>query len=139
MTYNPRMVSILVVTGGPCAGKTTLITRLGELGHPILPEAAAEVIIEGIHHPSRDPVAFQREVLRRQLGREATAPEGTVFSAYPGSTSSYHFPLTGMMIFPVDDIGLHSSAPLREIALRSAQVSERTRSLATDGAPIFTD
>jgi predicted ATPase len=73
------MPSILVVTGGPCAGKTTLITRLGDLGHPVIPEAAAEVILEG-RHPSREPVAFQREVLRRQLQKEAAAGEGLIFA-----------------------------------------------------------
>src|SRR5262245_38730401 len=74
------MGSIHVVTGGPCAGKTTLVTRLGELGYPVIAEAAADVILEGVHHPRRDPVAFQREVLRRQLLRESAAPEGVVFA-----------------------------------------------------------
>src|SRR6266540_1282096 len=39
------MPSILVVTGGPCAGKSTLITRLGDLGHPVIPAAAGEGLI----------------------------------------------------------------------------------------------
>ena len=46
-------------------------------------------------------------------------PAGEVFTAYPGAGAGYHFPLETMMIFPGDDIGLHSSAPLRDTALRT--------------------
>jgi hypothetical protein len=49
----------------------------------------------------------------------ADGAAGKVFSAYPGASPGYHFPLETMMIFPGDDIGLHSPAPLRETALRT--------------------
>ena len=45
--------------------------------------------------------------------------EDKVFSAYPASDSDYHFPLTTMMIFPGDDIGLSSPTDLQEIAHRT--------------------
>lgn len=47
-------------------------------------------------------------------------PDGKVFTAYPGSTSGYHFPLSLMMVFPGDDIGLHSPRSELETALRTA-------------------
>ncbi len=45
--------------------------------------------------------------------------EGEVFTAYAGATSNYHFPLAAMMIFPGDDIGLHSSEELQDIGRRT--------------------
>lgn len=49
----------------------------------------------------------------------ADSPTGKVFSAYEGASANYHFPLETMMIFPGDDIGLHSPAAERETALRT--------------------
>ena len=46
-------------------------------------------------------------------------PQGKVFTAYEGNDEAYHFPLATMMVFPGDDIGLHSPAPLRATALRT--------------------
>ena len=70
---------IHVLTGGPCSGKSTALAEIARRGFAVIPEAAAAVILEGILHPDRDPLAFQREVLRRQLKAEAAAPPGTVF------------------------------------------------------------
>ena len=49
----------------------------------------------------------------------AETAEGKVFTAYEGSTSSYHFPLAAMMVFPGDDIGLHSPQAQIETARRT--------------------
>jgi alpha-L-fucosidase 2 len=49
----------------------------------------------------------------------AETAEGKVYTAYEGSTSSYHFPLAAMMVFPGDDIGLHSPQAQIEIARRT--------------------
>ena len=49
----------------------------------------------------------------------ADTAAGKVFTAYEGSTSAYHFPLTAMMVFPGDDIGLISPKPLLETARRT--------------------
>jgi len=64
------MGSFFILTGGPCAGKTTLLAELRRRGHPVIPEAARAVILEGQFHPSRDPLEFQRAVLRRQVSLE---------------------------------------------------------------------
>jgi predicted ATPase len=36
----------IVITGGPCSGKTKLVGKLFEKGYEILPEAAREMIIK---------------------------------------------------------------------------------------------
>jgi predicted ATPase len=70
---------IYVLTGGPCSGKSTTLAEIGRRGHATIAEAAARIILEGKLHPSRDPLAFQREVLRRQIAAEAAAPQEPVF------------------------------------------------------------
>lgn len=50
----------------------------------------------------------------------AETAEGKVFTAYEGSTSTYHFPLAAMMVFPGDDIGLSSPKVQIETARRTA-------------------
>jgi hypothetical protein len=47
------------------------------------------------------------------------SPDGKIFTAYDGASANYHFPLATMMIFPGDDIGLHSPAAVRDTALRT--------------------
>lgn len=37
----------IVLTGGPCCGKTTLIEELNKRGYPVLHETAREVLNEG--------------------------------------------------------------------------------------------
>ena len=70
---------LIVITGGPGSGKTTLVEALGERGYPTVPEAAIQVIAElneelGLEQQKRwrlaDPVAFQRRVFARQLEHE---------------------------------------------------------------------
>lgn len=74
-----------VLTGGPCAGKSTLLESLEALGHRVVLEAAQEVIREDPTGELRSrPVDFQREILRRQLEGEKMArrlgsPSGLVF------------------------------------------------------------
>ena len=67
----------IVITGGPCAGKTTLIGMLGpELvrrGHDVhvLEECATEVLAQGLTPDTCGSVlAFQRHVFDRQLKKE---------------------------------------------------------------------
>ena len=71
---------IFVLTGGPCAGKSTLIDELARRGRSVIREAAREVIVEGRLHPGRGALEFQCEVLRRQLLAETTRPPGVVFA-----------------------------------------------------------
>src|SRR3989442_1284662 len=74
------MGTIFVLTGGPCAGKSTLLAELERRGYPVIGAAAAEGILRSKFHPSLDPLKFQREVLRRQVLRELAAPPVTVFA-----------------------------------------------------------
>lgn len=67
----------IVITGGPCAGKTSALARLrGEFtarGFTVLtlPEAATELLEAGASPwGCRTPYDFQRAVLRLQLARE---------------------------------------------------------------------
>lgn len=69
----------VVLTGGPYAGKTTLIEALAALGFATIPEAAIEVIRKEAKERGRskfeewrdaDPVAFQTQVFLRQLKNE---------------------------------------------------------------------
>jgi predicted ATPase len=63
----------VVITGGPSSGKSTLIEEFSRRGFVIVPEAATIVIKRGVHHPTRDPIAFQREVLALQMKLERDA------------------------------------------------------------------
>lgn len=83
------MLNAIVLTGGPCVGKSTLIGELNALGHAVVSEKATEVITEGLHLPWVDAAAFRREVLRRQLDSEdeLAFQAGTAFldrGAYDG-------------------------------------------------------
>lgn len=71
-------VKKIVLTGGPCAGKTTLLTKIqetfSEQGYTVLvvPEAATELISSGLC-PGTEAVSmekFQEFVVRRQLDTE---------------------------------------------------------------------
>ena len=83
----------IVLSGGPCCGKTTTIDFLRKQGHRILPEMAREVIEEGIYHPSKNVLEFQEEILRRQILQEEKT-SGLVFldrSALDGMVYSLFF------------------------------------------------
>lgn len=60
----------LVITGGPCVGKTTLINLLQDNGYKVVQEVATEIIKEGRIRPWVDRMQFQMEVLRMQLETE---------------------------------------------------------------------
>jgi predicted ATPase len=60
----------VVLTGGPCVGKSTLIEMLEARGFPVVHEQATAAIKDGID-PCTDHEAFQFNVLNRQLHAEA--------------------------------------------------------------------
>jgi predicted ATPase len=62
---------MIVITGGPSVGKSTLLNELRISGFAVLPEQATEVIKEGKILPWENRDLFQREVLKRQLEAEA--------------------------------------------------------------------
>ena len=66
----------IVITGGPCSGKTTIIQALAGTGHTTVPEAATELIEDpALENLRADPLEFQLQVLRRQLENEKRAGE----------------------------------------------------------------
>ncbi len=82
-------VRLIVITGGPGSGKTTLIAELARRGYPTIPEAAMSVIEDlngrmGLDEQKRwrraHPMEFQVMVTARQVEFEAAAPEqGAVY------------------------------------------------------------
>ncbi len=66
----------LVITGGPCAGKSSALQRLpqdlAKMGLPcfVLPETATELLHAGMHPAKIGVVPFQRTLLHLQLERE---------------------------------------------------------------------
>lgn len=65
----------IVLTGGPCCGKTTTIDEIRRRGHNVLDETARVVIQEGVYHPSKNVEEFQNEILRRQILQEDQTSE----------------------------------------------------------------
>jgi len=67
----------VIVTGGPGAGKTTLLAELAALGHATVDESARAIIAERLargESPRPDPVAFAREILRRDIEKYLNRP-----------------------------------------------------------------
>jgi len=69
-------VPIIVLTGGPCAGKTTAIShlqqKLFDLGYTVItvPEAATEFILSGLKPDTVGSSEFQRQLLEYIIERE---------------------------------------------------------------------
>lgn len=78
METKQRHIPKLVLTGGPCAGKTTALEFLAEklrgVGYfpLIVPEAATRLMASGFRTET-DPVLFQQNVLRHVLASEEAA------------------------------------------------------------------
>lgn len=68
---------IVVFTGGPSTGKTTLIQHLSAAGYPVVREAATDVLrrAEAARVRQKRPQRFQEEILNLQLERESHALE----------------------------------------------------------------
>ncbi len=75
----------IVITGGPCTGKTTLIERLKIKGYKVIEEVARAVINEERAKdsdmlPWKDFVKFQYTVIKKQLSLEkGLSNEGIIF------------------------------------------------------------
>ena len=68
----------VVITGGPGAGKTTVLTELAAMGHAIVEESARAIITERVASglsPRPDPLSFAREILRRDVEKYAAQPD----------------------------------------------------------------
>ena len=68
----------VILSGGPGAGKTTLISELSARGYLTVSESAREVIAERLasgDSPRPEPAAFALEVLRRDKAKYAAVAE----------------------------------------------------------------
>jgi predicted ATPase len=80
------MVNIVVLTGGPGAGKTTVLEQLRKKGYSCSNEVGREVIQQqlkqkGTALPWRDKTAFRDAMLKQELSRyrEYNHQQGSVF------------------------------------------------------------
>jgi predicted ATPase len=67
----------VVLTGCPGAGKTTLIAHLAAMGFATVGDSARTIIAERLAHgmsPRPDPLAFAREILRRDIEKYVHQP-----------------------------------------------------------------
>ena len=77
----------IVITGGPCAGKTTCLStleqRLSEKGYKVITvsEASTEMILSGIRVPEIGTQAYEKLLIDFQLAKEKMAVEAASF--YP--------------------------------------------------------
>jgi predicted ATPase len=74
----------VAITGGPGAGKTTVLSRLRELGHPVVPESAREIIsnrrADGLS-ARPPPLEFAQAIFKCDVERyrSVEGSTGTVF------------------------------------------------------------
>lgn len=73
-----------VITGAPCAGKTSVVLNLERRGYPVVHETARAYIEErqsageSLALIRSDELAFEREILRRKIEIEASLPPGRI-------------------------------------------------------------
>ena len=72
----------IVITGGPCSGKTSTINQFSKLGYTIVHEAALQLIRQEDHgakdvFPWTDFARFQTRVVKLQIELESKIPHTT--------------------------------------------------------------
>ncbi|MCX6735568.1 MAG: ATP-binding protein [Candidatus Parcubacteria bacterium] len=85
-----------VLTGGPCAGKTTVINILAERGYAVLDETARVVIEKEVAKgsdvlPWKNAKKFQETVAWKQLWKEVFAPRNSVLFLDRGIIDGYGY------------------------------------------------
>lgn len=89
MEKTERQTRLVVITGGPGSGKTSVVDHLASLGYPTLPEAAIQIVDElnreygiagQVAWRQQNRAEFDRLVLARQVALEAACPvpEGSI-------------------------------------------------------------
>lgn len=94
----------IVITGAPCSGKTTVIRELERRGWRVVHETARRYIEEELARGrslnqirGSDPLAFQREILRRKaVIEEGLPPEERVFLDRGVPDSVGYYRLSGL-------------------------------------------
>ena len=150
MSPASTQTSRIVITGGPCSGKTTLVRALAARGFPTIPEAAISVIEEKTRElglegqaawRAANREAFQECIIEKQLQLESRElPEGPVFldrgrldgvaycrvhgSAVPASLARACEELPYELIFVLDTLSTFDARR------GTGRTSDRRRSLA---------
>jgi CYTH domain-containing protein/predicted ATPase len=79
MSSNTKRIVSIVLTGGPCGGKTTAKAKIKDYFEPrgwrviIVPESATQLILSGIVPFKESSIAFQSALLSTQLTAESVA------------------------------------------------------------------
>src|SRR3989344_5796287 len=83
------MVEKIIITGGPCCGKTTLINHMQGLGLSVVPESAQQIITESFSDDVKDSydetfsvdkfIDLQWKIARRQIELERGVQDDLVF------------------------------------------------------------
>ena len=105
-----------VLTGGPCAGKTTTIDELARRGHPVLAEPARLIIDEKLAagHTIQEIVGntdWLPSVVRRAHAQESLVPKDELFffdRAMPDSLAYYK-----LSNRPVDEFFVRAMSEIR--------------------------
>ncbi len=144
-----------VITGGPCAGKTTLIGELAHRGYHVVPEAA-RAYLEAQMKKGRtleelrsDEAAFQRALIPMKVAAEAAAPtDAPVFFDRGMHDSVVYFAWAGVTEEPgfADELArsryrkifILDPLPYAKDAVRSEE-PEEARKIHADLADVYRD
>jgi len=97
-----------VITGAPSSGKTTLINALAQRGYLVSEESARAYILEELEKGKelseirKDILAFQREILKRVVEKEAKLPKGEVVFLDRGVPDTRGFLMYNHVAEPAD-------------------------------------
>ena len=94
-----------VLTGGPCAGKTTIIDILAKRGYAILPELARDLIEKEMAKgsdvlPWKNAKKFQEIVAWKQWRREFFAPQSEALFLDRGLIDGYGYAVLEKVTIP---------------------------------------
>jgi predicted ATPase len=99
----------VILSGGPGAGKTTLVSELSSRGYSTVSESARELIAERLARgdtPRPEPIAFARELLRQDKFK---------YAAVPAQASIVFFDRS-----PIESLAMvHEATPLSETHLQA--------------------
>ena len=88
MTLGQPQPHRVIVTGAPGAGKTTLLAELARRGYATFDDSARAIIAERLargESPRPEPLAFAREILRRDIEKYEAAPPDRGWSLFDRS------------------------------------------------------